>query len=85
MAIGMKSGRTDPKDRQTALKVYEKCRQFWDKFETEFGSPNCYNLTGYHLDNPEENKQWLASDGREKCQDIVKKTASMLCELIKES
>ena len=85
MAIGMKSGRTDPKDRGAALKVYEKCRQFWDKFEKQFGSPNCYNLIGHHLDNPEENKRWLASGGREKCQDIVKKTAYMLCEFMKES
>ena len=85
MAIGMKLGRTDPKDRGAALKVYERCRQFWDQFEKEFGSANCYNLIGYHLDNPEENKQWLASGGREKCQDIVKKTAHMLCKFVEQS
>ena len=82
IAIGMKSGRTDPKDRVTALKIYEKCRQFWDKFEKEFGSLNCYDLTGHHLDNSEENKKWLASGGREKCRDIVTKTAYMLCEFM---
>jgi C_GCAxxG_C_C family probable redox protein len=84
MAIGMKIGRTDPKDRDTLLKVYERCQQFWDKFEKEFGSRDCYSLTGYHLDNPEENKQWLATGGREKCTDIVKKTAQVLCKFIKE-
>jgi C_GCAxxG_C_C family probable redox protein len=50
MAIGMKMGRTDPKDRETLLKVYEKCQQYWEKFEKEFGSRDCYALIGYHLD-----------------------------------
>ncbi len=84
MTIGMKMGRTDPKDRETQLKVYEKCQAFWDKFEKEFGSRDCYKLTGYHLDDPEENKQWLTSGGREKCVAIVEKTAQMLCHFLNE-
>lgn len=82
IVIGMKMGRSDPKDREAALKAYEKCGQFWEGFEKEFGSPYCYTLIGYHLDNPEENKQWLASGGREKCADIVKRTALMLCLML---
>ncbi len=84
MAIGMKMGRTDPKDRETQAKVYEKCQEFWDKFEKEFGSRDCYKLTGYHLDDPEQSKQWGASGGREKCTAIVERTAHMLCEFFKE-
>ena len=42
IAIGMRSGRTNPKDRETALKVYEKCRRFVDRFESEFGSKDCF-------------------------------------------
>jgi len=80
MAIGMKMGRVDPKDQETLSKVYEKCQQLWDQFEKEFGSVNCYSLIGYHLDNPEEIKQWLAVGGREKCAEIVEKTAQMLCD-----
>jgi len=83
MAIGMKMGRNDPKDRERLLKVYEKCQQFWDWFEKEFGSRDCYTLIGYHLDDPVENKKWLESGGREKCAGIVEKTAQMLCEFIK--
>lgn len=83
MAIGMKMGRTDPKDREGLLNAYDKCQQFWDLFEKEFGSRDCYGLIGFHLDNPEENKQWLATGGREKCLAIVGKTAQMLCEFIK--
>ncbi len=83
IAIGMRSGRTNPKDRETASKVYEKCRQFMDRFEKEFGKKDCFSLTGgYHLDNPEESKKWAAAGGREKCTDIVEKTAQMLCQYI---
>jgi C_GCAxxG_C_C family probable redox protein len=84
MAIGMKMGRTDPNDRETLLKVYEKCQQFWNQFEKEFGSNICYNIIGCHLDNEEERQKWLASGGAEKCGGIVEKTAQMLCESIKE-
>ena len=84
MAIGMKMGRTDPKDRKTLRNVYEKCHQFWDQFEKEFGKTDCYGLIGFHLDNPEERQQWLDAGGMEKCATIVEKTAHMLCEFIKE-
>ena len=83
MAIGMKMGRTDPKDKKTILKAYEMCRQFWDEFEREFGSTHCYDLTGgYHLDNEEERQKWLASGGIEKCAALVEKTAGMLSGLL---
>jgi C_GCAxxG_C_C family probable redox protein len=85
MAIGMKMGRVDPKDREAMSKVYEKCQQLWDQFEKEFGNINCYSLIGYHLDNPEESKQWLATGGREKCAEIVGKTAQMLCDFLADS
>jgi C_GCAxxG_C_C family probable redox protein len=84
MAIGMKMGRTDPKDRETLLKVYEKCQQYWEKFEKEFGSRDCYALIGYHLDDPEENRKWLESGGREKCTAIIEKAARMLCDFLGE-
>ena len=38
MAIGMKMGRVDPGDREALSKVSEKCQQFWDQFEKEFGN-----------------------------------------------
>ncbi|OGP96282.1 MAG: hypothetical protein A2157_18560 [Deltaproteobacteria bacterium RBG_16_47_11] len=84
MAIGMKIGRTDPKDKEAVAKVYGKCREFWDQFEKEFGSNVCYNITGFHLDNEEERQKWLASGGMEKCAAIVEKTAQMLCDFFNE-
>jgi C_GCAxxG_C_C family probable redox protein len=82
MAIGMKMGRADPKDKEAAANVYSKCQEFWNQFEKEFGSNLCYNITGAHLDNEEERQKWLASGGMEKCCKIVEKTAQMLCEFI---
>ena len=84
MGIGMKMGRTDSKDKEAVAKVYSKCQEFWDQFEKEFGSNLCYSIIGYHIDNEEERKKWLASGGMEKCSKIVEKTAQMLCEFIKE-
>ena len=82
MGIGMKLGRTDPKDRETLMKLYEKVRQFWDQFEKEFGSRDCHTLTGIRHDNPEEYNQWVAAGGKKKCADIVEKTAQMFFELV---
>jgi C_GCAxxG_C_C family probable redox protein len=80
MAVGMKMGRTDPKDRGTLQKVYDKCQHIWDQFEREFGNVNCFNIIGAHLDNEEERQKWLAAGGREKCADLVEKTARILCD-----
>jgi C_GCAxxG_C_C family probable redox protein len=85
MGIGMKMGRTDPKDKNAISKIYEKCRQFWGEFERQFGSHLCYDIIGYHLDNEEERQKWLAAGGMEKCAAIVEKTAGMLCDSIYET
>jgi C_GCAxxG_C_C family probable redox protein len=84
MAIGMKMGRTDPKDKQAVSKVYTKCQEFWNQFEKEFGSTVCYDLIECHLDNEEERQKWLAAGGMEKCAAIVEKTAQMLCDFVKK-
>ncbi len=84
MAIGMKMGRADPKDKKTLMKVYDKCQQFWREFEKEFGSNVCYSITGYHLDDEEERQKWLASGGMEKCAAVVEKTAGMLCDFLNQ-
>ncbi len=82
MAIGMKFGRTDPKDKEAVSKVYGKCQEFWKQFEKEFGSTQCLDLTGCHLDNEEERQKWLASGGMEKCSSIVERAGKMLYEFI---
>ena len=80
MALGMKLGRTDANDKDRRERTYEKCYEFCSQFEKEFGSQACRDLTGVHLDNPEERKIWLESGGMKKCASIVEKTAEMLCQ-----
>ncbi len=78
MVIGLKSGRTDPKDRQTVLALYETCRKYWDLFQKELGSTECRQLTGCDLSDPDEHKKWADAGGRERCAEIVSKTAKLL-------
>ena len=46
MVIGMALGRKDPKDKETLNRVYAACRAAWERFEKEFGTTGCYDLTG---------------------------------------
>jgi len=84
MAIGMKMGRADSKDKKAVAKVYEKCREFWNQFDKKFGSNVCYDIIGFHLDNEEERQKWLSQGGIERCAAIVEKTAKMLCNFLNE-
>jgi C_GCAxxG_C_C family probable redox protein len=82
MVIGMALGRKDPKDKETLNRVYAGCRTAWERFEREFGTTGCYELTGCHFDVEAERQQWLTSGGMEKCYGIVRRTAAMLCDLV---
>jgi len=84
MVIGMRFGRTIPGDKETAAKVYEKVRHFWDQFEKEFGSTVCYTLTGCNFDDPAESEKWKAAGGMKKCSDIVEKSARILYEIVEK-
>ena len=85
MAIGMKMGRTEAQDQNRKENTYTRSYQFWDRFEKEFGSCECYVLIGCHLDNPEERRRWLDSGGMAKCTDIVERTAGMLADFLDNS
>jgi len=82
MVIGMRFGRTEAEDQTRKDDAYAKSFQFWDRFEKEFGSCDCYGLIGCRLDNPEERRQWLASGGMAKCAGIVEKTCRMLADFL---
>lgn len=82
MAIGVRFGRKDPKDQDSREKTYKACNDFWNQFEKEFGSTECYGLLGYRLDSPEGRKQWVDSGGMQKCTGIIEKTARLLRDLI---
>jgi len=62
LAINMLCGRNDTSN--TVEGNYQVIRDFLSRFEAEFGSTNCYQLVGCHLDTPEgqaffkENNLW---------------------------
>ena len=82
MVLGMKFGRTEAGDQDRKERVYELGHRFWDRFEKEFGSCYCHDLTECHMDRPEERRKWLDSGGMEKCGAIVERTAAMLRDFL---
>jgi len=82
MAIGIKYGREDPKNREAVLKTYEKVQQFWDRFEKEFGSRDCAAITGFNLGDQEQYKKWQESGGREKCTAMIEKAFQVAYEYL---
>ena len=67
MAIGMKYGRDDAKDKKAIQTVYRKVQSYWDRFEKDFGSRDCTVITGFNLGEGDGFKKWASSGGREKC------------------
>ena len=82
MALGLKYGREDAKDREAVLKTYEKVQQYWDRFEKEFGSRDCVKLTGFNLGDSEEYKKWQETGGREKCTALIEKAFHVAYEYL---
>jgi C_GCAxxG_C_C family probable redox protein len=57
MALGLEMGRMDPKDAQARDRLYGIAREIYEKFEKEFGTVLCFNLTQCDLSTPEGQKK----------------------------
>jgi C_GCAxxG_C_C family probable redox protein len=57
MALGLEMGRMDPKDAQARDRLYAIARGIYERFEREFGTVLCYNLTQCDLTTPEGQKK----------------------------
>ena len=57
MALGLEMGRMDPKDAQARDRLYAISRGLYERFEREFGTVLCYNLTQCDLTTPEGQKK----------------------------
>ena len=80
MAIGLKSGRNDIKDRQALLTVNAKVQNLLDRFETEFGSKDCAQLAGYRLEDKEQWKKWVDSGGVKRCNAMLRRTVQVMLD-----
>ncbi len=57
IALGLEMGRVDPKDAQARDRLYAISREIYEKFEKEFGTALCFNLTQCDLTTPEGQKK----------------------------
>ena len=53
MAIGLKHGHTDPKDKETKAKAYARVRDYAGRFRARNGSILCRELLGCDISTPE--------------------------------
>jgi C_GCAxxG_C_C family probable redox protein len=65
LAINMLCGRNDESDSVEG--TYNVVRDFVRRFEAEFGSTNCYELLGCHLDAPDGQAFFKENNLKEKC------------------
>jgi len=92
MALSLKYGR-DLSEFANADKLYNsltRVGQLVEKFEKEFGSVNCRDITmsffGEYLDTriPEEREKAMKLGLYKKCSDLVGKTTQMVAEMMLE-
>ena len=53
LALGLAMGRMDPKDTAARDQIYTHARELYQRFEREFGTVLCFNLTQCDLATPE--------------------------------
>lgn len=53
LALGLAMGRTDPKDTAARDRIYARARELYERFEREFGTVLCANLTQCDLGTPQ--------------------------------
>ena len=87
LAIGLKYGR-EPKELDRfdkLLNSYPPVQSLVKWFEAEYGSSNCYQITGIDLSDTERRDVWFASGGAEKCNILIAKTAAKTLELMEQN
>ena len=80
MALGMIFGRSsaDMPPDDTYLKV----RELLTTFETQFGSSNCFDLTGCDFNEAMDRQRWKESGMASKCKEFTGAAARMVTEII---
>lgn len=83
MALGLAFGRDDADAHSTP--TYEKVHQFLARFEEEFDTINCFELTQCDL-GTKEGRQKFADEGMgEKCLGFTARAAALVAEFIDQS
>jgi len=80
VGLGLKCGRGLGDTKEAGEEIYKIAQEFWKRFEDEFGSAVCYDITETHLWDPVARKEWAAAGGSDKCREIMKKAARIAVE-----
>ena len=80
LAINMLCGRDDT--NSTVEANYSVVRDFVHRFEAEFGSSNCYELVGCHLDTPEGQAYFKENNLWEQCLVYTREAGRMVVSSI---
>ena len=80
IALGARYGRDRGADTAARDKTYTLVRELFKKFEDEFGSVNCRELTGCDL-TTSEGRERLKKLHEEKCAKYISRTAELVLEL----
>lgn len=82
MAISVVNGRDNT--TTTVEAVYQVVRDFVDRFETEFGSSNCYHLIGCRLDTPDGQAHFKENGLWENCRVFTREAARLAMASLEE-
>ena len=81
IAIGLKFGRSEPKDTERKEESYKKALELFKRFEKKFGSALCYDLIRLDLTTPEGRKR-IKAVRLEKCISFVRSAARNAAQLM---
>jgi C_GCAxxG_C_C family probable redox protein len=85
MAIGLKYGRRTLNEKETYEKCLEKSLKFYRKFQEEFGSVFCLDMTQCDLTTAEGKRKFKEQQIREnKCIKYVEHSMKILLKIAKE-
>lgn len=86
MVLGMKHGRAQIEEGLVGLmKGLELDQKLVQKFEREFGTTTCYEISGIDWTDEQAVMEFISSPERiEKCAQVAGKTAEMVAEVLSE-
>ncbi len=80
MGLGLATGRNSPE--QQVDESYRLVQEFLRRFENEFGSTNCRELTGYDLSTAGGLQAFRESDQADRCRMYTQQASRMAMQLI---
>jgi C_GCAxxG_C_C family probable redox protein len=83
MGIGLALGRSQPGMKTDP--AYIAVGSFLERFESQFGSHSCLELTGVHLGTPEGQTAFREKDIFARCLEYAASASSIAIELIEEA